>query len=102
MTVIGEELGFIGVMFVIGLFYILIARLIAQAYSVKYRFDSVILIGVAAIFVFHTFINLGMIVGIMPVTGIPLPFISYGGSFMFTAMLLVGLSANMAKSRRAV
>lgn len=102
MTVIGEEFGFLGVMVVLLLFYFLIAKLITQAYSVKYRFDSVILVGVAAILVFHVFINLGMIVGIMPVTGIPLPFISYGGSFMLTCMILVGLAANMAMIRRAV
>lgn len=102
MTVIGEEFGFIGVSVVLVLFYFLLAKLITQAYSVKYRFDSVILIGVASILVFHIFINLGMIVGIMPVTGIPLPFISYGGSFMLTCMILVGLAANMAMIRRAV
>ncbi|MCF7807836.1 MAG: rod shape-determining protein RodA [Candidatus Marinimicrobia bacterium] len=102
MTVIGEEFGFIGVSIVLVLFYFLLAKLITLAYSVKFRFDSVILIGVAAILVFHIFINLGMIVGIMPVTGIPLPFISYGGSFMLTCMILVGLAANMAIIRRAV
>lgn len=102
MTVIGEEFGFIGVMLVLGLFYLLIARLINQAYGVKFRFDSVILIGIASIFVFHVFVNLGMIAGIMPVTGIPLPYISYGGSFMLTSMILAGLSANMATIRRAV
>ncbi|MCF7824382.1 MAG: rod shape-determining protein RodA [Candidatus Marinimicrobia bacterium] len=102
MTVIGEEMGFIGVMVIIGLFYLLIAKLITQAYGVKYRFDSVILIGVSAILIFHIFVNLGMIAGIMPVTGIPLPYISYGGSFMLTMMILSGLSANMARIRRAV
>jgi len=102
MTVIGEEFGFVGVLLVITLFYLLIARLINQAYSVKSRFDSVILIGIASILIFHVFVNLGMIVGIMPVTGIPLPYISYGGSFMITSMVLAGLSANMATIRRAV
>lgn len=102
MTVIGEEFGFVGVLIVLGLFYLLIARLITQAYNSKFRFDSVILIGISAIFVFHVFVNLGMIVGIMPVTGIPLPFISYGGSFMVTSMILAGLSANMSSVRRAV
>jgi len=102
MTVIGEEFGFVGVMVVIILFYLLIARLVTQAYNSKFRFDSVILIGVATIFIFHIFVNLGMIVGIMPVTGIPLPFISYGGSFMLTSMILAGLSANMSSVRRAV
>ncbi|MCF6238133.1 MAG: rod shape-determining protein RodA, partial [Candidatus Marinimicrobia bacterium] len=101
MTVIGEEFGFIGVLIVIGLFYLLIAKLINQAYSSKYRFDSVILIGFAAVLVFHTFVNLGMIAGIMPVTGIPLPYISYGGSFMLTTMILAGLSVNMGTLRRA-
>ena len=102
MTVVGEEFGFLGVMIIIGLFYLLIARFVNQAYESKYRFDSVILIGIAAILIFHVFVNLGMIAGIMPVTGIPLPYISYGGSFMFTSMLLAGLAANMSSVRRAV
>lgn len=102
MTVIGEEFGFFGVMVVLTVFYLLIAKLITQAYNSKFRFDSVILIGVASIYVFHVFVNLGMIVGIMPVTGIPLPFISYGGSFMITSMILAGLSVNMSSVRRAV
>ena len=102
MTVIGEEFGFVGVMVVITLFYLLIAKLITQAYNSKFRFDSVILIGITSIYIFHVFVNLGMIVGIMPVTGIPLPFISYGGSFMITSMILAGLSANMSSVRRAV
>ncbi|MCF7826453.1 MAG: rod shape-determining protein RodA [Candidatus Marinimicrobia bacterium] len=102
MTVIGEEFGFIGVMIILGLFYLFVAKLITQAYNVKFRFDSVILIGIASIFIFHVFVNLAMIVGIMPVTGIPLPFISYGGSFMITSMILAGLSANMSAVRRAV
>ena len=102
MTVIGEEFGFIGVMIILGLFYLLVARLITQAYNSKFRFDSVILIGIASIFIFHIFVNLAMIVGIMPVTGIPLPFISYGGSFMITSMILAGLSVNLSAVRRAV
>lgn len=102
MTVIGEEFGFVGVMIVLTLFYLLIAKLITQAYNSKFRFDSVILIGIATIYIFHIFVNLGMIVGIMPVTGIPLPFISYGGSFMITSMVLAGLSVNMSSLRRAV
>lgn len=101
MTVIGEEFGFVGVMIVLTLFYMLIARLINQSYVSKFRFDGVIIIGIAAVMIFHVFVNLAMIVGIMPVTGIPLPFISYGGSFMVTAMMLMGLSANMASARRA-
>ena len=101
MTVIGEELGYVGVLIVLTLFYFLIAKLITQAYSCKFRFDSVILIGVASVLIFHVFVNLGMISGIMPVTGIPLPFISYGGSFMITSMILAGLAANMATVRRA-
>ena len=102
MTVIGEELGYVGVVVVLGLFYLLIAKVVTQAYSCKYRFDSVILIGIASVMIFHVFVNLGMIAGIMPVTGIPLPFISYGGSFMLTTMVLAGLAANMATVRRAV
>ncbi len=101
MTVIGEEFGYIGVVLILLVFYFLVARLINRSYSSKYRFDSVVLIAIASIFVFHTFVNLGMIVGLMPVTGIPLPFISYGGSFMFTAMLLTGLGANLSTSYRA-
>jgi len=102
MSVIGEEFGFIGVVLVLGLFYLLISRLVTQAYNSKYRFDSVILMGIVAVLVFHVFVNLGMIAGIMPVTGIPLPYISYGGSFMVTCMMMAGLSANMSSVRRAV
>jgi rod shape determining protein RodA len=102
MTVIGEEMGYVGVLIILGLFYLMIAKFVTQAYSCKYRFDSVILIGIASVMLFHVFVNLGMISGIMPVTGIPLPFISYGGSFMLTSMLLAGLAVNMSTIRRAV
>jgi rod shape determining protein RodA len=100
MTVIGEEFGFASVIFVILLLTYLIARMIYFAGENKYRFNSMMLLGGASILFLHSLVNLGMIVGLLPVTGIPLPFISYGGSFLLTAMIIVGLAANMISNDR--
>ncbi len=94
MTVMGEEFGFIAVAGILTIFMIFIMRLIATAYSAKTRYTSLILFGTSAVFLFHIFVNLAMIVGLMPVTGVPLPFMSYGGSFMSGCFLLLGISQN--------
>lgn len=100
MTVLGEELGFVAVSIVLALFLIFILRLISVAYSARTRYTSLVLFGTAAVFMFHVFVNLAMIVGLMPVTGIPLPFMSYGGSFMSTCFLLLGISQNSLSGNR--
>ncbi len=95
-----EEFGFIGGGLILLLFALLIVRGIVLARSIEQRFTSLTVIGIIAMFAFHVFINVGMTVGIIPVIGIPLPFMSYGGSFFLTSMFAVGilLHASMMRS----
>jgi rod shape determining protein RodA len=98
-SVLGEELGFIGCLSVIGLFSFIIWRGVRIASTVQSRFSSLMAIGLVSVILFHVFVNVGVTVGIMPVTGIPLPFISYGGSFMVLNMLSMGLLLNISAHR---
>ena len=88
ISLIGEELGFIGVSVILVLFMLLLFRMINIASNTKNLFESLILLGGAAMLVFQVFINIGMTTGIVPVTGLPLPFISYGGSSLIALMVL--------------
>lgn len=90
-AVIGEELGFIGAGFIILLYGILLWRAVVISYNSQDLYGSYMVIGVATMWIFHIFENIGMSIGVMPITGIPLPFLSYGGSAMLTNMLAVGL-----------
>ena len=81
------------------LFLALLIYLISLASVVKARYASITLIGVAAILFFHIFVNIGMTVGVAPVTGLPLPLISYGGSFMLSTMLMLGIVQNLSHNR---
>ena len=90
-SVIGEELGFIGALVVLSLFAFLIARALYIGATVNSRFLGLIAIGLAAMLTFHVFVNVGMTIGVMPVTGLPLPFLSYGGSSLLANCLAVGL-----------
>ncbi|MCD6205659.1 MAG: rod shape-determining protein RodA [Candidatus Marinimicrobia bacterium] len=99
-SVIGEEYGFVGVMVVLLLFFVLIYFLITVAFRLRDRFSSLVVIGVASVLFFHVFINIAMTVGLMPVTGLPLPFLSYGGSFIISCMLMIGLVFNISLDRR--
>ncbi|MGI6487403.1 MAG: rod shape-determining protein RodA [Syntrophomonadaceae bacterium] len=90
-AVIGEELGFLGAAFLVILYGILIYRAIHIAYAAKDLFGTLIVVGIATMWLFHIFENIGMSIGIMPITGIPLPFVSYGGSAMLANLIGVGL-----------
>ncbi len=90
-SVIGEELGFLGSLIVILLFLIILLRGVYVASVVHHKFLSLVAIGAVTILAFHVFVNIGMTIGIMPVTGIPLPFISYGGSFLIASMIFIGI-----------
>ncbi|KUG02948.1 rod shape-determining protein roda [hydrocarbon metagenome] len=94
-AVIGEELGFIGAAFVILLYGILIIRSIYIASESREFFGTLVVMGVTAMWLFHIFENIGMSIGLMPITGIPLPFLSYGGSSMITNLLAVALIVNV-------
>lgn len=86
-----EQLGFIGAFVLLGLFFILITRALAVAKNSKDQFGSYIAIGIVGMLLFQIFVNIGMNIGIMPVTGIPLPLVSYGGSSLITCLAAVGL-----------
>ncbi len=90
-AVIAEELGFIGAAFLIVLFAVFLLRSVYIAYHAKDMFGTLVVIGVCAMWLFHIFENIGMSIGLMPITGLPLPFISYGGSAMVSNLIAVGL-----------
>jgi rod shape determining protein RodA len=98
--VIGEEFGFIGSLITLGLFLFLFLRIFKIATSTKDEFLSLTIIGILSVFFIHLFVNIGMTVGIMPVIGIPLPFVSYGGSSLLVDVFMLGIVANVYRSRR--
>ncbi len=101
-AVAGEELGFIGCILIIALLLVIIFRCIRCSGIAKRSGGSYISAGVAAMFIFQAFENIGMCIGIMPCTGIPLPFFSYGGSSIITSFLAVGLVLSIYKRRRDI
>ena len=90
-TVAGEELGFVGTITIVVLLSIVIVRAIRIAARADDLFGVLIASGVAIWFAFQSFVNIGMTIGIMPITGLPLPFVSYGGSAVFADMIAIGL-----------
>lgn len=97
---VGEEFGFVGSIAVVLLFLVLIWQTIHIAFICKNQFLSICCIGFATIFSFHILINLGMIMGIMPVIGIPLPFMSYGVSFLLSNLIMLGIILNAYRNRK--
>lgn len=79
------------------LLFLIIARCIKAAQEAKDSFGSFLCMGIAAMLIFHTFENVGMCIGLMPVTGIPLPFISYGGTSLLTNMIAVGMVLSVTR-----
>jgi len=98
VSVIGEELGMISLVIMLLLFALLIVKMINLSYSALDRFSGLIIIGIASIFLAHVFINCSMATGLMPVKGLPLPFISYGGSFLISSFMMVGLVLNFGRT----
>jgi rod shape determining protein RodA len=95
-SVIGEELGLLGAIVLFALFIILLWRILRIAVTAQDPFGRLICVGVAAVIFFQTAINLGVNLGLMPVTGLPLPFVSYGGSSLWTFLVALGLVENVA------
>jgi rod shape determining protein RodA len=91
-TAVAEQLGFVGGVLVVAAFAVIIWRLLVIAANARDRFGALIATGLAALMVFHVFVNVGMTIGIMPVTGIPLPFLSAGGSFYLAMTLALGVA----------
>lgn len=94
-TVVGEELGLVGATVLIALLCVVIWRALSIAANTDDVFGRIAAAGIACWFGFQAFQNVGMCLGIMPVTGVPLPFVSYGGSSMFASMLAIGLLQNI-------
>ncbi|HEX9033816.1 MAG TPA: rod shape-determining protein RodA [Streptosporangiaceae bacterium] len=98
-AVVGNELGFVGSIVVIGLLGVLLVGALRTAARAEDQFGMLIAAGVAIWFAVQSFVNIGMTLGIMPVTGLPLPFVSYGGSAMFADMIAVGLLQSVRRRR---
>jgi rod shape determining protein RodA len=98
-TVVGEEFGFVGALLVLGLYALLLWRAIRISYLSKDPFGSFLAAGVASMFAIQIFVNVGMVIGIMPITGIPLPFMSYGGTAMLVNFIAVGILLNVHMRR---
>jgi rod shape determining protein RodA len=94
-------MGFVGGLLLLGLFFVLIWRMLHVATIARDRFGVLLAVGIATIFLFHVFVNVGMTMGMMPVTGIPLPFISYGRSNLVVSMISLGLLQNIAMRSKA-
>lgn len=90
-SIVGEEFGFIGASVLISLFFLLIYHITKVGMETKNNFYTYICVGVISMITFHVFQNIGMTIGVLPITGIPLPFISYGGSSLMGNMLGLGL-----------
>jgi rod shape determining protein RodA len=95
-SVVGEETGFLGSALVTVLYMVLILRGVRIARRARNRFGSLLAIGLTAVFLYHVLVNVCMTVGLAPVTGLPLPLLSYGGTSLLTSFLQIGLIQNVA------
>jgi len=98
-SALGEEWGLMGSLVVVGLYFILILWGLRIAVQSKDRFGAILSFGVVAMLFWHIFINIGMVLGMMPVVGIPLPLISYGGSFLLSTFIGIGILLNVSMRR---
>lgn len=99
-AVIGEEFGFIASGTIIVIYVVLITKSVYIAKTAKDDLGSYIAMGIAGIFFFHMIENIGMTMGILPITGIPLPFVSYGGSSLVTNFICIALLLNISARRQ--
>jgi len=95
ISVIGEEIGLFGIIIIMLSFFMILSWFITYAGIISNRFLSLTLIGFVSILFVHLIVNMGMTVGLLPVTGLPVPFLSYGGSFLLTCFLLLALANNI-------
>lgn len=98
-SVIGEEWGFVGGLFILLLYFVLISGALNVADKAQDRAGQLMASGIAAFFIAHVFINIGMTIGIMPITGLPLPFLSYGGTSLITILAAFALLQNIYSHR---
>jgi rod shape determining protein RodA len=98
-AIFNEEHGFVGSVFLIALYLALFYRLLWLASNVNKMFDSLVVVGVLGIFFWHTIINMSMVSGLMPIVGIPLPLMSYGGSSLLTFGICCGVVTSISNAR---
>lgn len=96
---IAEEMGFLGSMLILVLYLFLLTYLLRMAQKVSSQFDALLIMGVVSMFLFQVFVNIGMNMGILPITGITLPLISYGGSSLIVTLLSLGMVASVRLTR---
>jgi len=97
VSVIGEELGFLAILVMLFLFLYLILKILNLAFHSTDRFSGLVLIGISIIFLSHIFVNCSMASGMIPVKGLPLPFVSYGGSFLISSFIMIGIAINFSR-----
>jgi len=100
ISVPAEEFGIIGILVILMLYCFVVVRGVAIASSVRSKFSSVVALGIASVWFLHITINIGMSLGLLPVIGIPLPFMSYGGSALLTNLLMAGILMNLYRNRK--
>ena len=99
-SIVGESFGLVGSCLLVLGYILLLGRLLYQSLRIEDPFGSYVVVGVFAMMLFHVVENIGMVIGLLPVTGIPLPFMSYGGSNMLTNMMAIGLAENVIMRSR--
>ena len=99
VSVIGEEFGFLTLLIMLVLFSWLIIKIIRLALNATDRFSSLVMVGISTIFLTHVFVNCAMTAGMIPVKGLPLPFVSYGGSFLLSCFMMVGFVLNFGREK---
>jgi len=98
--VVGEEFGFVGSILILILFTVILLRLLKLANELRNNYLSLVVVGILSIFLIHLIINMGMVIGIMPVVGIPLPFVSYGGSSLLSNFIMLAIVFNIYRNRQ--
>lgn len=101
ISAFAEEHGFVGVLIVLGLYFLLLMQIVQNAQAAPDRAGMSICMGICSLLLFHLLVNVGMAAGRMPVTGIPLPLMSYGGSSTLSVFLMLGLVNNVRLRRFA-
>ena len=96
-SVVGEELGFVGTTLVIAAFGYVLLRLVRLATEASDPFAGLVIFGIFGAWITHIFVNVGMTIGVFPITGIPLPFVSYGGSFLLMSWVGLALAVRVAR-----
>ena len=98
-SVISEELGFFASCGVVVVYLVMLLRILKASRDAKDSFTALIAVGIAGMFAFHFIENIGMTIGLLPITGVPLPFVSYGGSNLLTSGFAIGIILNKKKKK---